>query len=538
MYHVLHIAHRALTKSDQHAEVAQAIGVTGDQTHRYTMSGDHTVTISGGFERISLSSRANASKLMSIDQLGAIEWTSMDSAFYRASNMEHRATDSPDLSGVTDMSYMFSDTRRFNGDISGWNVSSVTNMSYMFNIASAFNRDISGWDVSGVTDMSFMFSGIFNQPLNSWNVSSVTTMTRMFSNNYVFNQDLNNWNVSPVTDMYSMFRGADAFNGDISSWNVSSVTTMTWMFYDARSFNDNISSWNVSSVTTMSSMFRQADAFNGDISGWNVSNVRSMHRMFNSADIFNQDLNGWNTSSVTDMRSMFAGTEAFNDNISSWDVSSVTDMDQMFTGANSFEQNLGKWYVVLDDTAISGATDTLAIMAQNPILDGQNLAYSLGEDGDSELFVVSGRTLGLNSTVDYSDKTAYSVNITSTGAFGTGNNRMTDITVTDANRNPALATITPKTATEHVELSFTVTATDADGNPVTFSLDGTLLNGTAITPGGVFTWTPAEDQDGVHTVTVLVTDSRGGTHERDVTITVNEVNEAPELHAIDPKTAN
>ena len=41
---------------------------------------------------------------------------------------------------------------KFNGDISGWNVSNVTDMSGMF-YKSEFNGDISCWDVSSVTNM-------------------------------------------------------------------------------------------------------------------------------------------------------------------------------------------------------------------------------------------------------------------------------------------------------------------------------------------------------------------------------------------------
>ena len=227
----------------------------------------------------------------------------------------------------------------------------------------------------------------------------------------------------------------------------------------------------------MFGMFESTNYFNGDISNWNVSSVTNMGRMFTSASAFNQDLDSWNTSRVTNMFRHVRRRRRLNQPLNSWDVSSVHQYGPACSsGANLFQQNLGKWYVVLDDAAISGATEMLAIRAQNPTLDDQNPAYSLGDDGDSGLFVVSGRTLGLNSTVDYSGKTAYSVNITSTGAFGTGNYRMVDITVADSNRNPVLAAIASKTATEHVELSFTVTATDADNNPVTFSLAGTLLD--------------------------------------------------------------
>ena len=132
-------------------------GVTGDQVHRYAAAGNHTVSISGDFERIHLGGNsANAKKLHSIEQWGDIRWSAMNLAFHAASNMVYNAVDSPNLSSVTDMSGMFSSSSSFNGDISGWDVSSVTDMSYMF-LHSSFNGDISGWDVSSVTDMSYMF---------------------------------------------------------------------------------------------------------------------------------------------------------------------------------------------------------------------------------------------------------------------------------------------------------------------------------------------------------------------------------------------
>ena len=59
-------------------------------------------------------------------------WTTMDRAFYGARNMVYNATDSPDLSTVTDMFSMFRGASSFNGDLSSWDVSSVDNMVRMF----------------------------------------------------------------------------------------------------------------------------------------------------------------------------------------------------------------------------------------------------------------------------------------------------------------------------------------------------------------------------------------------------------------------
>ena len=199
-----------------------SIDVTGDQTHRYATSGNHTVAILGGFERIYLNNHADAPKLRSIDQWGNIGWTSMASAFDGTSAMTYGATDTPDLSRVTDMSGMFYNADAFNGDISGWNVSGVTNMANMFRNADVFNRSLNGWNVSSVTDMPSMFRGAA-----------------------AFNGDISNWNTSHVTDMFAMFLGAAAFNGDISSWNVSSVTNMGQMFDNANSFDQNLGEWYV-----------------------------------------------------------------------------------------------------------------------------------------------------------------------------------------------------------------------------------------------------------------------------------------------------
>ena len=123
--------------------------VAGDQSHAYENAGEYTVRISGDFTRILLGEDYdNAGKLVSIDQWGDIRWESMASAF-GGTTFTYRATDAPDLSGVTDMSAMFQQSS-FDGDVSGWDVSNVEIMEEMFFGASSFNGDVSGWDVSSV----------------------------------------------------------------------------------------------------------------------------------------------------------------------------------------------------------------------------------------------------------------------------------------------------------------------------------------------------------------------------------------------------
>ena len=142
-----------------------------------------------------------------------------------------------DVSGVTDMSYLFIDAE-FNGDVRGWKVHNVTNMSRMFCGTKFFDRDLTDWEVSNVTNMGQMFFGArdFNGDISAWNVGKVKDMHRMFSQARKFNQNLNQWNVVNVTNMYGMFERATAFDGDISDWKMRSVTDTSWMFAEARAF--------------------------------------------------------------------------------------------------------------------------------------------------------------------------------------------------------------------------------------------------------------------------------------------------------------
>ena len=465
-------------------------------SHQYASSGTFTVSMLGDITHFNMRVHPTlAPRLQSVEQWGDTEWDSMENMFEGASNMQYRATDTPDLSGVTDMERMFQDASSFDGDIS------------------------------------------------SWNVSNVQTMNSMFLNAATFSQDLSSWDVSNVQNMQAMFRGTTLFNSDISGWDVSSVTSISGMFANVDSFNQPLDSWNVSGVSDMSSMFSGATSFNKPLGSWNVSNVQDMGGMFRNTDSFNQDISSWDVSSVTSMGQMFDGADSFNQDISSWDVSSVTSMGQMFDGADSFEQNLGEWYVVPDDTIIA-RTDVPGVVgsisAQNGVLDGHNPTYGIGTGGDSALFdIVNGNELNMTSV---GTESAYTVVVTASGSsvFESGNNwRMLDVTVTgQANAVPVLGAIGARSVNELATLSLTATATDGDNDTLEFTLVGTPPSGASITSGGAFSWTPSESQDGTHTITIQVEDGNGGIDFETITVTVIEVNADPVLASVGSRSVD
>ncbi|MCX6210051.1 MAG: BspA family leucine-rich repeat surface protein, partial [Bacteroidetes bacterium] len=230
-------------------------GITGNITHDYGIAGTYTVAIKGSFPRIYFNNGGDHQKILSIEQWGNIAWASMGRAFMGCSNLVGNATDAPDLSAVTDMSYMFYYATAFNGNIGNWNTSAVKNMSFMFYKAAAFNQNIGSWNTSAVTNMSRMFRDAtsFNQNIGSWNTSAVTDMMLMFFYAGSFNQNIDSWNTSALTNMFSMFAYATSFNQNIGKWNIGGVSDINDIFYASGISQTNYDSiliaWNAAGYT-------------------------------------------------------------------------------------------------------------------------------------------------------------------------------------------------------------------------------------------------------------------------------------------------
>ena len=190
-----------------------------------------------------------------------------------------------DVSGITNMNYLFMNNTTFNSDISNWDVSNVKNMSGMFYEAAAFNQDIGQWNVSNVTDMSGMFYGAkaFNQDINTKTIDSNKNLLHFSKQSY------SAWDVSSVNDMKFMFYLANDFSSDLGLWDVSNVSNMNYMFYNAHDFNSNIRSWDVSSVKYMRYMFSFALSFNQNINIWKVRSDANLEYMFEKCGIKNGD---------------------------------------------------------------------------------------------------------------------------------------------------------------------------------------------------------------------------------------------------------
>ena len=206
-----------------------------------------------------------------------------------------------DISLITDMSFVFSDSERkdFSG-IEDWDMSKVTNTNYMFYNAKNFNHPLNKWDMSNVSSMKGMFyeAQSFNPPLDKWDTSNVTNMSKMFHKALSFNEPIENWDVSNVRDMGGMFGETDVFNQPLNKWDTSNVTNMSEMFYKAKKFNQPLENWNVSNVRNMYGMFYETLSFNQPLAKWDIKSVENMKFMFSYAKSFNQNLDTWDLSKV------------------------------------------------------------------------------------------------------------------------------------------------------------------------------------------------------------------------------------------------
>jgi Putative Ig domain len=106
------------------------------------------------------------------------------------------------------------------------------------------------------------------------------------------------------------------------------------------------------------------------------------------------------------------------------------------------------------------------------------------------------------------------------------------------NSPPVLDAIGDKAGSEGTQLQFTVSATDADADPLTYSVTNNP-SGSSIDPStGVFTWTPSYTQAGQYSnVHFQVTDGTD-TDSEDITITISDVDQAPVLTAIGSKVVD
>ncbi|WP_170284026.1 cadherin domain-containing protein [Flagellimonas olearia] len=118
-------------------------------THIYSTEGTYIVAINGTFPKITMFGNVTRHQLIAINQWGTIEWKDFGSSFSGCANMANAATDKPNLSKVTNLSWMFDGASSFNANLGEWDIGYVTNMNNMLNDSGIstenYNDTLIGW---------------------------------------------------------------------------------------------------------------------------------------------------------------------------------------------------------------------------------------------------------------------------------------------------------------------------------------------------------------------------------------------------------
>ncbi len=160
-------------------------------------------------------------------------------------------------------------------------------------------------------------------------------------------------------------------------------------------------------------------------------------------------------------------------------------------------------------------------------VDGDTLTYTLGDDVAHGVLVLNtdgsfSYTPGEN--FNGSDSFTYSV---SDGNGGTDTGTFT-ITVDAVNDAPVADDDGIIGVEDAATYSGAVSATDVDGDSLTYSLGADVAHGTLVfNPDGTFDYTPDADFNGEDSFTWSVSDGNGGTDTGTFTITLTPVNDAP-----------
>ena len=168
---------------------------------------------------------------------------------------------------------------------------------------------------------------------------------------------------------------------------------------------------------------------------------------------------------------------------------------------------------------------------------GQNLGYSLTSSSAAVNFGLASQqpadSLGTLDSAGFIQANGPARNSTHHSAGAREYGSLVQPPPSPTNAAPVLAAIGNKSVAQGANLTFNTSATDSDSTSLTYSAVN-LPTGATFT-GQTFAWTPTSLQAGAYSVTFRVTDGVNSDSET-ITINVSNVNAAPVLSAVSPKT--
>jgi VCBS repeat-containing protein len=188
-----------------------------------------------------------------------------------------------------------------------------------------------------------------------------------------------------------------------------------------------------------------------------------------------------------------------------------------------------------------GTTAVGSVTAIDP--DGDTVTYSITGGADASKFTLQGgNELAFNSAPDFEaplsagGSNSYVVEVTADDANGGTTTQTITVNVTNVDEAPSITSSNAFSVDENTTAVGTITASDPDGTPITYSLGGTDAARFTINPStGALSFTTAPDYENptdagsnnVYAIQITATDGTGSAAVQNVNVTVEDVNEAP-----------
>ena len=208
--------------------------------------------------------------------------------------------------------------------------------------------------------------------------------------------------------------------------------------------------------------------------------------------------------------------------------------------------------IALSATSVAenvAANSTIGSLSTTDVDAGDTFTYTLVSgtgDTDNAAFTITGADLTINSIPNFEAKSSYTVRIKTTDQGGLSFEKAFTISVTNVNEAPTDIALSSSNVAENAATGTAVgalSATDVDaGDTHTYTLvSGSgdtdnasfTIDGNTLKTSSVFNY---EAYSNTYSIRVRVTDAGGLTFEKEFTISVTNVNEAPTNIALSPSS--
>ena len=180
---------------------------------------------------------------------------------------------------------------------------------------------------------------------------------------------------------------------------------------------------------------------------------------------------------------------------------------------------------VASDQSVTTPEDTsIDITLSASDVDGDSLTYSIVDDSSHGTVTLSGNTATYTPVTNYNG--ADSFTFKANDGTVDSNTATVSITISAVNNAP-VASDQSVTTPEDTSVEITLSATDVDGDSLTYSIVGDPSHGTVTLSGNTATYTPATNYNGADSFTFKANDGTVDSNTATVSITVSAVNNAP-----------